>query len=123
MTKAEFRTRIKQEGRIKSGTNLDQMIVDLAMEILTDYTNKARYPELLVVDAPLTLVNAQSIYSHPADYQNMHELRYGVGPTPTSFYKLDERGSYNSRRSYHGYPRFYFRSAAGIHLQPYLQIQ
>lgn len=123
MTKAQFRERVKLEGRVKTSTNLDGLIDSLAMEILTDYTNKARYPELLVTDAELTLVDEQSIYALPDDYQTMAELRYGVGPTPVSFYKLDERGSYNSRRSYHGYPRFYFRSSEGIHLQPYLQIR
>lgn len=122
MTKAEFRERVKIEGRVKSATNLDGYIDSLVREILDDYANKTRYSELLVLDEPVTLVDEQATYPLPADYQNIFELRFGVGPDSQVHHNLSLLNGNVHRRSSHGYPRHYLLSSVGITLHPYREI-
>lgn len=77
MTRAELRAAIKEEGRIKSATNLDLYVNNLMDEILRDHCNKTRYHELLSLDYPLTMIAGQSSYFLPPDYQNLSDVRFG----------------------------------------------
>lgn len=123
MTKVQFRERVKLEARVKTGTNLDSLIDSLATEIMDDYSMKSRYPELLEIDTEITLVDEQSTYALPDDYQNLLEIRYGIGPTPINYSTLKERGTYINRRHSEGYPRHYLISSAGISVFPYMELR
>jgi len=120
MTKAQLRTAIKLEARIKSSTNLDTMVDNIVEDILTDLCNKARYHELLQENEALTLVDAQGAYALPADYQNLEIVRYGIGPDATVFSQLLLKTDVVQQRSSRGRPRFYkFVAGPKISVFPY----
>lgn len=118
MTRAQLRTAIKTESRIFKSTDLDGFVDSVVDDILTDACNKVRYFELFVPDVTIILVDATGQYSLPTDFQNIKELRYGVGPlplnatTPNKFATLQIPND-NVRRTYtQGVPFFYFLSGA-----------
>lgn len=124
MTLAELREACKREARIKSSTNLDDLVDQIIIEILRDYTNKARYGELLTIDSPITLVDAQATYALPADYQNLSDVRFARGPIsanhPGAFRGLLIQSEGINRVFRDGFPKYY-RLVAGpnISLWPY----
>jgi len=123
MTKAQLRDAIKQEARIKTGTNLDTLVDAVVTDILRDYCNKARYYELLVLDLPVTLVAATTAYNLPADFQNLGTVRYGIGPTPTVFRTLKPITELIYRTVSTGVPFFYLLSAGPqIQVFPYADL-
>ena len=123
MTKLELRTAIKQEARIQSAANLDTLVDGIVADLLTDYCNKARFYELLKEGVPITLVAAQQSYALPVDYQNLDQVRYGVGPLPQNFRVVDMqpptvKQTYSITGS--GWPRFYrLTSGPKISFYPY----
>lgn len=119
MTRAQLRTVIKTEARVKTGTDIDTFINDTMLEILIDYARKSHYSELLVIDTAITLVAAQQIYALPSDFMHMVELRYGVSATPTLYRTLVERNQFLQRRNSSGLPYYFFIASDGLHLYPY----
>lgn len=118
-TKAQLREAIKREVRVKTSTNLDAMIDDIMADIMRDYCNKSRYYEVLLENVPVVLVKGQQAYTLPVDFQNMAAVRYGRGPSPTSFRRVvpqpeQVRQTFNS-----GYPMYYRLVGAKISLWPY----
>jgi len=115
-TKAQLRAAIKLEARVKVASNLDTMIDTLMAEILTDYGNRALYREVLTLNSPLTLVDAQADYALPANFQHLSQARFSV--QGTTFYPVIEFNQGQNRISTVGFPRYYALSAAGITLFP-----
>lgn len=120
MTLLQLRDAIKQEARVKVASNLDAMINQIVQEILRDYGNKARYREVLVLDSVITLVDTQSTYALPSDFQHAQALRYSI--MGTQFIPLYEFTEGQTRVSDTGYPRYYQLCSAGIQLFPSSQI-
>lgn len=121
-TKLQLRTAIKREARIKSATNLDQLVDDIVADLMRDYCNKGRYYELLQENVAITLIAAQQAYSLPADYQNLEVVRYGVGPNPTAFRILDPQPMSVKQTWSCGYPSFYRLVGTKLSLFPYSAI-
>lgn len=117
-TKANLRTEIKLETRVKSSTNLDAFIDNVVDDILVDACNKTKYYELMKLDVIITLVTAQAQYALPADFQNLKELRYGVSPTPTNFVTLQSLTDNIRRSGTPGIPFFYFLSGTKVNVFP-----
>lgn len=124
MTLVELRTACKREARIKSADNLDTLVDEIIIEILRDYTNRARYGELLTENVAITLVAAQAAYSLPDDYQNLETLRFARGPvsvnSPGVYRELDPIPPVVSRTYQNGFPKYYrLLSNSRISLWPY----
>lgn len=112
MTLAQLREACKREARVKSATNLDDLIDQILIEVLRDYTNKARYDELLLEDVTITLVDAQAAYDLPEDYQNMEAVRFARGPISLPshsgvFRELDPQPPGVKRTYRDGFPKYY----------------
>ncbi len=114
-TKAQLRTQIKQEARIKTGTNLDTLVDAIVADILRDLGNSTRHPELLIIDEELTAVDATATYALPADFQNLLAVRYGIGPNATYFRTLTEQLQRVNQSNAIGYPKWY-RITSGLSL-------
>lgn len=112
MTKAQLRTAIKREARVKSATNLDGLIDDIIADILRDYCNKSRYWETLIEGATITLIAAQQSYSLPEGFINLAAVRYGRGPSPTAFRTIHSQPESVNQTYDGGYPKYY-RLVAG----------
>lgn len=121
MTLAELRTEVKLEARVKVSTNLDDMITHIIQEILRDYGNKARYREVLIIDSPITLVDSQSTYALPDDFQHMQGVRYSV--TGTRFLPLYEFTEGFLRISDVGLPKYFQLCSTGLLVYPSSQIR
>lgn len=123
MTKAQLRTAIKREARILANSDLDTLVDDIVVDILRDLCNLARYHELFVEGAVVTLVAAQQEYSLPNDYQHMGILRFGRGPNPTTFRDLKLQTGAVKQTWNVGYPLFY-RLIRGnkISIYPYINL-
>lgn len=122
-TKADLRTLIKREARIKTGTDLDILIDSIMLEILYDYCNLTRFNELLVPGAVITLVDGQAAYDLPEDCQNVAELHFSQTSTSSTFLSLPVEPA-SIRHTYAGgFPRFYRRiTGRQISLWPYTSI-
>lgn len=107
MTKVQLRDAIKREARVKTATNLDALIDEIVADIMRDYCNKSRYWELLSEGVAIALVAGQQAYSLPADYQNLEVVRYGRGPSPTTFRVIDPQPETVKQTWSGGVPRFY----------------
>lgn len=119
MTKAELREAIKTEARVKTSTNFDDFIDSLIFEITRDHCNKARYSECLVLDAVIAPVNATGVYDLPADFQNIHELRFARGPVASYWHPVLPLNTLQRRRSIVGYPRNYIITGLQLNITPY----
>lgn len=123
-TLATLRTLIKQEARIKTGTNLDDMVNAIIAEVLIDYCNLQRFYELFKENVAITLVTGQQEYSLPSDFQNLSALRYAVGTTPCIFQQLKLQQPIIKQTFAQGLPLYYrMISGPGISLWPYNCIQ
>lgn len=116
MTLAQILVAIKDEARVKTGTNLDAMIKLIVQELLRDHGNKARFREVLAIDTPVTLVGAQSTYALPVDFQHMQAVRYSLDGN--RFRPLYEFNEGQLRVSSVGYPRYYQLCSTGLLLFP-----
>lgn len=111
-TKAQLRASIKKEARIKSTDTLDGMVDDIVLEVLRDYCNKSRYYELLQENVAIVVVAGQQTYSLPANFHNLNAVRFGRGPTPTTFRNVSVQPASVRQTWSYGSPRFY-RLVAG----------
>lgn len=124
MTRLQLITAIKQEARIKSGTNLDGYVGTVMDEILTDHCNKTRYSELLKLDEPITLVAGQQSYDLPTDYQNFSAFRYGQSATPSAFRVLPPIPATVKKTSSRGLPMYHqIVQGRKVSLWPYADVQ
>lgn len=123
MTRLQLITAIKREARIKNSTNLDTMVGEILNDVLVDYCNKTFYWELMKTDTAITAIAATGQYSLPADFQNLKQVRYGVGASPVTMRQLLPQYDTIRRTSTYGLPMyFYLSSGSKLNVFPYSTI-
>jgi len=112
-------SQIKAEARVKGSDNLDNMILDILNELLLEEVHNHHYSEMLVINSPITLVDAQKAYALPTDFTDIRLVRYirESGYTIT----LDPRSEYTEERI-SGNPKYYDISGGVILIFPFANV-
>lgn len=113
----EIRTAVKEEGRVKTSSNLDSMIDRIINDVYIELCQNAEYDELFVPDAALAITaDQQTVFAKPAD---MRQLAYIEFSTDNEHWdRLVKRNAF-SLPHHLGFPRWFFVNANGIQIYPF----
>jgi hypothetical protein len=119
-TRLEIRTAVKDEARVKTGTQLDTMIDRIINDVYTELCENAEYDELFVPEATLTITSdEQTTFTLPADFRQLAYVEFST--TGDAWSRLVKRNVYSLPLT-QGYPRWFFTSSLGLTIFPYTSI-